>query len=170
MNTLVNQADFQGDAGEKVEICQKPLNFDSIYFYTFLDTFFVFVLLLFLCMLAMPTYKAKGVQTDKDDSTRLTVNNNLSAHDHLSNKLLTVWSSQSGQISGKNLVSKLLVACETDFHVLFGHLSMNMASKMINCLADVDSFDLALKGHITSAPFEVAKVSHLYSVLVKVLS
>lgn len=73
-------------------------------------------------------------------------------------------------MSGKNLVSKLLVACETDFHVLFGCLSMNMASKMINSLADLESSDLALKGHITSASSEEAKVSHLYSVLVKVLA
>lgn len=117
---------------------------------------------------AMPTCKAKGVQTDMADSTRLTVDNDLSAHDHLSNKLLTIWGSQSGQISGKNLVSKLLVACETDFHVLFGCLSMNMASKMINSLADEDSSDLPLKGHIMSTPSEVVKVSHLYSVLTKV--
>ena len=120
-------------------------------------------------MLAMPTCKAKGVQTDMADSTRLTVDNDLSAHDHLSNKLLTIWGSQSGQISGKNLVSKLLVACETDFHVLFGCLSMNMASKMINSLADEDSSDLPLKGHIMSTPSEVVKVSHLYSVLTKVI-
>ena len=186
MNTSVNEADFRVDTGEKeLEICWKPLTFEFqllLFFYNFSDIilflfcfcfvfFFFFGLFVFCfyCMLAMPTCKAKGVQTDMADSTRLTVDNDLSAHDHLSNKLLTIWGSQSGQISGKNLVSKLLVACETDFHVLFGCLSMNMASKMINSLADEDSSDLPSKGHIMSTPSEVVKVSHLYSVLTKVI-
>lgn len=92
-----------------------------------------------------------------------------SARDRLSDKLLTIWGSQSVQTSGKNLVAKLLLVCETDFHVLFGFLSMNMASKMVNSLTDEDCSDLALKGLIMPSPSsEAEKVSHLYSVLTKV--
>ncbi|XP_028124481.1 uncharacterized protein LOC114321510 isoform X2 [Camellia sinensis] len=114
------------------------------------------------------TCKAIGVQTDKSgESTILSNKNDLSTSQCRQNKLLSVWESSSGQGSPRNLVSKLLVACETDFHVLFG--CFNLSSKgTLNSLADARSSDVSLQDHKPpTLSAEAEKVSHLYSMLTK---
>ncbi|KAK9275339.1 hypothetical protein L1049_022603 [Liquidambar formosana] len=117
---------------------------------------------------AVSTSKSVGIQTDKaGDSTHLTINSSQSTHCDLSNKLLAIWGSPTGQRSGRNLVSKLFVACATDFHVIFGCLNMNLSSKItLGSLEDDSSSDVALQEKFQSSQsFEAAKVSHLYTVL-----
>lgn len=110
----------------------------------------------------MPTYKAIGVQTECDPGDPLVC---LS----LSEKLLAIWGTPSCQNIG-NLITKLLVMCQTDFHVLFGFMNMDVSKLTVNSRKDGSS-DVALKFHMhTFHTSEAAKVSHLYSVLTKVLS
>ncbi|THF94037.1 hypothetical protein TEA_020446 [Camellia sinensis var. sinensis] len=119
-------------------------------------------------VLVTSTCKAIGVQTDKSgESTILSNKNDLSTSQCRQNKLLSVWESSSGQGSPRNLVSKLLVACETDFHVLFG--CFNLSSKgTLNSLADARSSDVSLQDHKPpTLSAEAEKVSHLYSMLTK---
>lgn len=67
------------------------------------------------------------------------------------------------------MISKLLVTCQTDFHVLFGFMSMNVSKLTMDSLADGSSSDVALKFHKHSFhTSEAAKVSHLYSILTKI--
>ncbi|GMP95360.1 hypothetical protein CsSME_00044440 [Camellia sinensis var. sinensis] len=120
-------------------------------------------------VLVTSTCKAIGVQTDKSgESTILSNKNDLSTSQCRQNKLLSVWESSSGQGSPRNLVSKLLVACETDFHVLFG--CFNLSSKgTMNSLADARSSDVSLQDHKPpTLSAEAEKVSHLYSMLTKI--
>ena len=118
-------------------------------------------------MLALPTYKAIGIQTEKAaDPALLALNVDPPASHALSQKLLAIWGSPSDQKLGRNLISKLLLTCQTDFHVLFGCMSMNVLKGTMDSLKD----DVALKSHMHSFhTSEAAKVSHLYSVLTKVL-
>ncbi|KAG5228662.1 protein SENSITIVE TO UV [Salix suchowensis] len=108
------------------------------------------------------TSKAIGVQTERSiDFTKVELNNDLPSHLGLSETLLGIWgSSTSEQQLGRNLISKLFMACPTDFQVLFGCMSMNVSSK---------SSHAALQYHMCSFPTsEAAKVSHLFSVLTKI--
>jgi hypothetical protein len=62
-------------------------------------------------MLALPTYKAVGIQTEKAaDPALLTLNVDPPASHALSQKLLAIWGSPSDQKLGRNLISKLLLA------------------------------------------------------------
>ncbi|KAJ6701410.1 ATR INTERACTING PROTEIN [Salix koriyanagi] len=91
------------------------------------------------------TSKAIGVQTERSiDFTKVELNNDLPSHLGLSETLLGIWgSSTSEQQLGRNLISKLFMACPTDFP--------------------------ALQYHMCSFPTsEAAKVSHLFSVLTKI--
>ena len=117
------------------------------------------------------TSKAIGVQTERSiDFTKVELNNDLPSHLGLSETLLGIWGSTSEQQLGRNLISKLFMACPTDFQVLFGCMSMNMSSKDMDYLQDERSSHAALQYHMCSFPTsEAAKVSHLYSVLTKVL-
>lgn len=125
---------------------------------------------LFPC-LATQTCKTVGVQTDISlDSTHLCSKNDLSTHQRCQSKLLAVWDSPNAQESPRNLVSKLLVACETDFHVLFGCLGLPAKASTTSYLA-VERSDVGLQDQKPpSQSAEVAKVDQLYSMLTKVLS
>lgn len=118
--------------------------------------------------LATPTCKAVGVQTDKSwDSTPLCSKTDLSTRQHCQSKLLTVWDSPKVQGSPSNLVSKLLVACETDFHILFGCLGLSAKASTISLA--VERSDVGLQDQKpASQSAEAAKVSHLYSMLTKI--
>ncbi|XP_059641267.1 protein SENSITIVE TO UV 2 isoform X2 [Cornus florida] len=116
------------------------------------------------------TYKAIGVQTDKSgESTHPSIENDRSTH-QCPSKLLAVWDSQSDQKWGRNIVSKLFVACEKDFHVLFGFLSLSLSSKTaMDSLADEISSDVAVQEHMQPVhSVEAAKISRLYSTLTKI--
>lgn len=119
----------------------------------------------------MLTYKAIGVQTEEaDDSAQVILQDDPQACHSLSEKLLAIWGSPGYQKHGRNMISKLLVTCQTDFHVLFGFMSMNVSKLTMDSLADGSSSDVALKFHKHSFhTSEAAKVSHLYSILTKVL-
>lgn len=122
----------------------------------------------FFC-LATPTCKAIGVQTDKSrDSTPLCSKNDLSTRQCCQSKLLAVWDSPKVQGLPRNLVSKLLVACETDFHILFGCLGLSAKASAVSLA--VERSDVGLQDQKPpSQSAEAAKVSHLYSMLTKVL-
>ncbi|XP_011028091.1 PREDICTED: uncharacterized protein LOC105128221 [Populus euphratica] len=117
------------------------------------------------------TSKAIGIQTERSiDFTKIDLNNDLSSHLELSKTLLGIWGSTSEQQLGRNLISKLFMACLTDFQVLFGCMSMNMSSRVqMDYMPGESSSHAALQYHLCSFPTsEAAKVSHLYSVLTKI--
>ncbi|XP_061980625.1 protein SENSITIVE TO UV 2-like isoform X1 [Populus nigra] len=117
------------------------------------------------------TSKAIGVQTERSiDFTKIDLNNDLSSHLELSKTLLGIWGSTSEQQLGRNMISKLFMACLTDFQVLFGCMSMNMSSRVqMDYMPGESSSHAALQYHLRSFPTsEAAKVSHLYSVLTKI--
>lgn len=119
--------------------------------------------------LATQTCKTVGVQTDISlDSTHLCSKNDLSTHQRCQSKLLAVWDSPNAQESPRNLVSKLLVACETDFHVLFGCLGLPAKASTTSYLA-VERSDVGLQDQKPpSQSAEAAKVHQLYSMLTKI--
>ncbi|KAK3182916.1 hypothetical protein Dsin_030202 [Dipteronia sinensis] len=93
----------------------------------------------------------------------------LLTHLDLSKKLQDIWGFPSDQMLGKNLISKLFVACSLEFHALFDCMSINTSSKHMNSLAVETSADVASQSHMHSYPSaEAAKVSQLYSVLTKI--
>ncbi|KAJ6327085.1 hypothetical protein OIU78_014047 [Salix suchowensis] len=117
------------------------------------------------------TSKAIGVQTERSiDFTKIDSNNDSPSHLELSKTLLGIWGSTSEQQLGRNLISKLFMACMTDFQVLFGCMSMDMSSKVqMDYMPGESSSHTALQYHMRSFPTsEAAKVSHLYSVLTKI--
>ena len=127
---------------------------------------------LFLCLLIASPSKAIGVQSERSiDFTKIDSNNDSPSHLELSKTLLGIWGSRSEQQLGRNLISKLFMACMTDFQVLFGCMSMDMSSKVqMDCMPGESTSHTALQYHMRSFPTsEAAKVSHLYSVLTKVL-
>ncbi|XP_052169853.1 protein SENSITIVE TO UV 2 [Diospyros lotus] len=106
------------------------------------------------------TSKAIGVQTDRSgESARLSMETGIQSPQYCRNRLLAIWDSSSGWGSLRNLASKLLVACETDFHVLFRYLGLSSEATM-KSLADGRSSEVGLQ--------ETTKVSHLYSMLTKI--
>ncbi|GFZ16600.1 hypothetical protein Acr_25g0010090 [Actinidia rufa] len=119
--------------------------------------------------LGTSTCKAIGVQTEiSGESTHLSSKNDLSTCQRRRSNLLAVWDSPKGKGSSRNLVSKLLVACETDFHVLFGCLSLSFKAGM-KSLADEQTSDVGLRDHNPpTQSAEAAKVSHLYYMLTKI--
>ena len=137
--------------------------------YIFLLQFFWYPCPFLLLFIGTSTCKAIGVQTEiSGESTHLSSKNDLSTCQRRRSNLLAVWDSPKGKGSPRNLVSKLLVACETDFHVLFGCLSLSFKAGM-KSLADEWPSDVRLRDHNPpTQSAEAAKVSHLYYVLTKV--
>eukprot|EP00257_Ricinus_communis_P016373 XP_015574532.1 uncharacterized protein LOC8278527 [Ricinus communis] len=120
--------------------------------------------------LATSSSKGIGVQTDKvGELSNLDLNGDLPSQENLSDKLLGIWSSASDQKLGRNLISKLFMACAVDFHFLFGHMSMNASSESGEFRLGESSSSAALQYHMHSFDVsEAAKISYLYSVLIKV--
>ncbi|MQL97303.1 hypothetical protein Taro_029992 [Colocasia esculenta] len=109
--------------------------------------------------------KAVGIQTELDNS-HLATGDGSSLRD-ISSKLLWIWGSPSERISGRHLVSRLLVSCSTDLYVLFrfigipSNINMEMLSK--------EFFDVALHDPMHSVQSsEAQKVSKLYSIMMKI--
>ncbi|XP_043694269.1 protein SENSITIVE TO UV 2 [Telopea speciosissima] len=120
---------------------------------------------------ALISRKAVGVQTETSyDNSHLIRKNDISSQQDLLKKLLFVWGYPGGQVSGKDLVSKLVVTCAEDLHVLFGCMNMNISSKINqDRLADKKFSDVALHDHMQSAQSaEAAKISCLYFLLTKI--
>lgn len=122
-------------------------------------------------MLGTSVCKAIGVQTDNaTEAINLNHKDESSTPRHCSKKLIDLWDPPIGSQSGRNLVSKLFVACETDLLDLFGCLGSSSFSLRTTMDSSVDkSSDVAFHCHkypVHSA--EAAKVSHLYSMLTKV--
>ncbi|XP_062026203.1 protein SENSITIVE TO UV 2 isoform X2 [Rosa rugosa] len=116
------------------------------------------------------TSKATGVQTDETSASAQAIHNDdQHISDNLSKKLLAIWGSPNEQELGKNVISNLLMACQTDFHSLSACIGMNISSKLrMDTAGDEGSCIAASQNmHVSRNP-EVAKVSHLYSVLSKV--
>ncbi|GAV67532.1 hypothetical protein CFOL_v3_11037 [Cephalotus follicularis] len=121
--------------------------------------------------IATPSSKTIGVQTVRvGDFIDLSPNDSLPAWFGLSEKLQGIWGSPNHQNLRKNVISRLLAACPTDFHVLFGCMSINTSSKVVlDSLAGESSSNVALQCQIRSFhTLEAAKVSHLYYVLTQI--
>ncbi|KAJ4950185.1 hypothetical protein NE237_027017 [Protea cynaroides] len=120
---------------------------------------------------ALTSRKAVGVQTETSyDQSHVTRKNDLSSRQNLSKKLLSVWGNPRGHVSGKDLVSKLVVTCAADLHVLFRCMNMNISSKLNqDSLADKKISDLSLHDHMQSSlSYEAAKISRFYFLLTKI--
>ncbi|XP_021829435.1 uncharacterized protein LOC110769710 isoform X2 [Prunus avium] len=123
----------------------------------------------------VPTSNAPGVQIDEIGAVPQAISNDdLQTYDDLSMKLLAIWGSPNEQELGRNLICNLLMACQTDFHFLFGCIGMKMPSKLtMDKLGDDSSSSAASKYYSqmshTHTP-EAEMVSHLYSVLTKAKS
>lgn len=114
--------------------------------------------------------KAIGVQTDVGGiCAKVFLNDDLPTHRDLSKKLLGIWGLPVNPMLGRNMVSNLLVACQTDLHVLFGFMGMNMSVKTRMDSPACESSTTVSQYHLQSSySLEAAKVSHLYSVLTKI--
>ncbi|XP_004300179.1 PREDICTED: uncharacterized protein LOC101314185 [Fragaria vesca subsp. vesca] len=113
-------------------------------------------------LIGVSTSKSAGIQTDEITASAQPIqNDDHHVSDNLSKKLLAVWGSPNEQELGKNVISNLLKACQTDFHSLSGCIGMNISSKL-----GMDTVVASQNMHDHKP--EVAKVSHLYSVLTEV--
>ncbi|CAL2258505.1 unnamed protein product [Prunus armeniaca] len=119
--------------------------------------------------------KAPGVQTDEIGAVPQAISHDdLQTYDDISKKLLAIWGSPNEQELGRNLICNLLMACQTDFHFLFGCIGMTMPSKLTMDKLGDDSSSIAASKYYsqmshTHTP-EAEMVSHLYSVLTKAKS
>ncbi|KAG8634095.1 hypothetical protein MANES_17G016001v8 [Manihot esculenta] len=120
--------------------------------------------------LAASSSKDIGVQTDKaGESSNVDLNDASPSRTELSDKLLGIWGSTSDQNLGRNLTSKLFMACPADFHFLFGRMTISALTKSADAVLDEWSSNAALQSHMHSFhASEAAKVSCLYSVLTKI--
>lgn len=132
-------------------------------------------------MLAETAVKAKGVEAEmvSHREAQGCPSDDLPAYLDLSQKLLAVWGSPIDKKLGSDVklgsavISKLLVGCQRDFHILFGCMSMSASppSEITRkLLTDISSSGVFLH-HVKDffhTP-EAAKVSHLYLALTKVL-
>ncbi|KAK6947350.1 hypothetical protein RJ641_000823, partial [Dillenia turbinata] len=117
---------------------------------------------------APSTSVSRGIQTENGvDCIHLSTKKYRASNDQ-SDRLLAVWGCTDIMRLGKNLVSNLLLVCETDFHALFQCFGVNFSSKtLLGSLGKESSADMALHAR-TSQSAEAEKVSHLYSVLTKI--
>ncbi|KAL2348854.1 hypothetical protein Fmac_002854 [Flemingia macrophylla] len=117
-------------------------------------------------------FKAKGIETDKnsDQEAQGALSDDLLAYADLSQKLLAIWGSPTDKKMGNNVISKLLVGCQRDFHILFGCLNMGLPSGITReLLSDLSSSGATLH-HLKDrfhAP-ESAQMSNLYLALTKI--
>lgn len=135
---------------------------DIIFIYFFLFSVIAFYLCSFV--LGVSTSKATSVQTDETSASARQIPN-----DDLSKKLLSIWGSSNDsneQELGRNVISNLLMDCQTDFLFLFGCIGINRMDKLGDDSSSIAASQYHL--HMSHTP-EAAKVSHLYSVLTKVL-
>ncbi|MED6114540.1 hypothetical protein PIB30_081207 [Stylosanthes scabra] len=118
------------------------------------------------------TFKSKGVETDmvSHQEAQGSPSDAVPAHLELSQNLLAVWGTSVGKRLGSNAISKLLVCCQRDFHILFGFMSMSLPSEIQrNLLTDISSSGRAIQ-YLKDCfhTVEAAKVSHVYLMLTKV--
>lgn len=120
--------------------------------------------------IATSSCKAIGVQIDVGGiCAKVFLNDDLPTHRDLSKKLLGIWGLPVSPTLGRNMVSNLLVACQTDLHVLFGFMGMNLSVKTRMDSPACESSTTVSQYHLQSSyTLEAAKVSHLYSVLTKI--
>ncbi|KAK7407112.1 hypothetical protein VNO78_08755 [Psophocarpus tetragonolobus] len=114
----------------------------------------------------------KGFETDKvnHQQPKSVPSDDLPAYLDLSQKLLAIWGSPTDKKMGNNAISKLLVGCQRDFHILFGCMNMGLPSEITReLLSDLSSSGVAL--HHLKDRFhspEAAKMSNLYLALTKI--
>ncbi|PQQ02154.1 uncharacterized protein Pyn_01330 [Prunus yedoensis var. nudiflora] len=88
----------------------------------------------------VPTSKAPGVKTDEIGAVPQAISHDdLQTYDDLSMKLLAIWGSPNEQELGRNLICNLLMACQTDFHFLFGCIEAEMVSHLYSVLTKAKS-------------------------------
>ncbi|KAL2666451.1 hypothetical protein AAZX31_01G010700 [Glycine max] len=120
------------------------------------------------------TFKAKGVEiatvSHQEAQGALPLHDDLSAYLDLSQKLLAIWGSPTDNKMGTNVISKLLVGCQRDFHNLFGCMNMSLPSEITrDFLSDLSSSGVAF--HYLKDRFhtpEAAKLSNFYLALTKI--
>ncbi|KAJ8754376.1 hypothetical protein K2173_002827 [Erythroxylum novogranatense] len=111
--------------------------------------------------------KTIGVQTENGDgSAKLNLNDDMVADFYVSEKLLGIWGCTSDQKLGRSLIVTLFMACPSDFNVLFGCESMNMAMESV---ATDRSSHVALLHQMNSFhTLKTTKVFELHSLLTKI--
>ncbi|KAI3858506.1 hypothetical protein MKX03_018803 [Papaver bracteatum] len=103
-----------------------------------------------------------GVQTDIIEY-HSTINVASCSAQTLSNKVVEIWGSSRSHRSERDLVSRLLVNCAKDFHVLFGCMSLGFLSKITPGSVEEESGD-----NMNSVQsVEASKVSRVYMMLTK---
>lgn len=109
--------------------------------------------------------KAIGVQTDGSNPAI----GECSPIHHISSKLLSIWGPTTEGKSGRHFISRLLECCSADLCTLFRFTgvpsNINMDFMTDGKFTDVGLDDI--KNSVQSA--EAQKVSHLYSIMMKVL-
>ncbi|CAN0910208.1 Cellulose synthase-like protein D2 [Linum grandiflorum] len=143
--------------------------------YVFLAiSFFCFSMLcltVFLYLLVASSSRAVGIQTDKDDDpVRGDANHGASSSVGRCEELRFIWGSTSHQQSGRNFISKLLMACTEDLRVLFGtmNLSMHPVGARSSTAAETAP-SASFSNHVHGlCPADAAKVSELYNVMIKI--
>ncbi|MCL7045580.1 hypothetical protein MKW94_005406, partial [Papaver nudicaule] len=103
-----------------------------------------------------------GVQTDTVES-HPTINVGSCSAQALLNELLAIWDSSRSNRSGQDLVSRLLVTCAKDFHVLFGCMSLSVPSKVTPGSVGEEKGD----SMDSMQSVEASKVSRVYTMLTK---
>lgn len=88
---------------------------------------------------------------------------------HISSKLLNIWDFPNSIMTGKIMISRLLVSCTADFCVLFRCMSMTSHTDL-DCHADKNfSHHMTLHDDAQSElSVDASKVSRLYAILTKV--
>ncbi|KAI9125034.1 hypothetical protein K1719_003650 [Acacia pycnantha] len=119
---------------------------------------------------AEPSYTEVQTDIDTQKEAQNILNDEVPASLELSEKLLAIWGSSGEQKLGSNVISKLLVGCQRDFHILFGLMPINLPSKITTkFLTDRSSSGVPLQyiKDCFHTP-EATKVSQLYHMLTKI--
>ncbi|XP_047328953.1 protein SENSITIVE TO UV 2 [Impatiens glandulifera] len=119
------------------------------------------------------TFKAIGIQTEEAaERSPLTSDNvkpkvDSSSLQQCSSRLLSLWNPTKKRGLQKDILSKLFLACESDFHILFGCLSTNSSLEKATLSAPHESsLQVHFQAHVHIA--DTTKISHLYSLLTKI--
>lgn len=119
------------------------------------------------------TSKAIGIQTeDATECSHLPSDNvkskvESSSLQQYSSRLLSLWNPTKKRGLQRDILSKLFLACESDFHILFGCLSSNSAlEKATSSAPHESSLQVLFLADVHGA--DTMKISHLYSIVTKI--
>ncbi|XP_068650174.1 protein SENSITIVE TO UV 2-like [Aristolochia californica] len=111
--------------------------------------------------------KARGIQTDfSENHSDISAKDESSLLNSISKKLHEIWEAPSGNRFRKDLLSKIFVACASDFYELFRCMSSSRIN--LDSLRD-QRFNVTLHEEIQSVESaEAAKVTRLFTLLTEI--